>query len=105
MNHNNYRCICVTSFIRKLYGRVMKIRTETKVEISEQQNDFRSGRSCIYNVFSFIQLAEKSIAYSKELYLKFTDLKKAYDSVRVQKVCKVKSGQGVSVVYINGLKE
>lgn len=83
---NNYRGISVTPTLSRLYGRVSKARMEGQITETEIQSGFRPGRSCIDNIFCIKQLMEKTIAYGRELHIIFIDLKKAYDSVPVNKL-------------------
>jgi len=42
---------------------------------------FRAGRSTIDQIFTLRQLAGKYFAFSKELYVRYIDFRKAFDSV------------------------
>lgn len=102
---DNYRGISVTASIGRLYGRILKNRIEQSVEISEEQSGFRSGRSCVDNIFCLKQLAEKTIARSRELHLIFIDLKKAYDTVPVNQLWKAIENATIPTEYQNALKK
>jgi hypothetical protein len=52
----------------------------------EEQAGFRAGRSCIDNIFCITQMIEKKKATNRQLHLLFIDLKKAYDSIPLNKV-------------------
>lgn len=102
---NNYRGISVTSSLGRLYGRILKMRIEEELEESEEQSGFRPGRSCIDNIFCLKQLAEKTIAHGRELHIVFIDLRKAYDSVPVEKLWDALKDKGVQTGYINAIKQ
>ena len=48
---------------------------------TEEQAEFRAGRSTTDHVFSLKQLKEKNMSVDQRLHLLFVDLEKAYDSV------------------------
>ena len=49
--------------------------------LSENQNGFRAGRSCMDTLFTVKRLMEMSSEKQKELWLIFVDFTKAYDTV------------------------
>jgi hypothetical protein len=62
------------------------MQLEGNIQDAEEQSGFRAGRSCIDNIFCLKQLGEKSINYGLETSLTFVDLKKAYDTVPINKL-------------------
>lgn len=104
-NCGNYRGISVLSSIGRLYGRILTKRLEQQTSITEEQSGFRSGRSCVDNLFCIKQLMDKSIAHGSELHLIFVDLKKAFDSVPLNKLWEALEDQGIQSVYINAIKK
>jgi hypothetical protein len=52
----------------------------------EEQSGFRTGRSCIGNIFRITQMIGKKKATNRELLLLFIDLTKAYNSVTLNKL-------------------
>jgi hypothetical protein len=51
----------------------------------EEQSGFQAGRSCIDNIYYITQMTEKKIATNRELHLLYIHLKRAYDSVLLNK--------------------
>ena len=56
------------------------------ISLSDEQQGFRSGRSCVDAVFVLRQIVEKSIEYNKPAYLCFIDLTKSFDRVRIDDI-------------------
>ncbi len=77
----SYTGISLLTIPGKVYGKVTKERVQrlTEEKISEQ-GDFRKGRGCVDQIFSFRMVVEKILAKGKKLYAAFMDLEKAYDS-------------------------
>ena len=88
----------------RLYGRIVKTRLEGIVQDAEQQCGFCAGRSCIDNIFCLKQLGEKSISYGLETSLTFVDLRKAYDTVPINKLWNVMRAAGINEIYVKVLK-
>ena len=57
------------------------IRDKTENVITEVQSSFRRGTVCIDQIFIVRQICEKYSEKSKDVYLAFLDLEKAYDRV------------------------
>ena len=102
---NNYRGISVLASVGRLYGRIMKKRIENEMEEEEEQSSFRSGRSCIDNIFSLKLLMEKKLAHGREMHMLFVDLKKAYDSIPLNKLWEAMEKGNISGNLINIVKE
>ena len=56
------------------------------ISLQDEQQGFRSGRSCTDAVFALRQITEKSIEYNKPAYICFIDLIKAFDRVRLKNI-------------------
>ena len=70
-----YACMC-TYFYVCIEGRLRKI-----VKIDSMQFGFMSGRSTTDAIFIVRQLQEKYLAKSKDLWMAFVDMEKAFDRV------------------------
>ena len=79
---DNSRGITLLSIPGKVYARVIQHRLVRFAErrLSENQNGFRAGRSCMDTLFTVKRLMEMSLEEQKELWLIFVDFK-AYDTV------------------------
>ena len=77
----NYRGISLLSCISKLYSSIMNKRITQYLEendiLAEEQNGFRSGRSCEDHVFTLSSV----IRNNASVFMAFIDLKKAFDFV------------------------
>ena len=61
----------------------------------EEQNGFRTGRSCIDNVFTIKQTTEKRREFNLETHIAFLDLEKAFDRVNRHKLWKILNKRGI----------
>ena len=100
----NYSGISITSSIGRLYGRVIKMRLEGILQNAEEQSGFCAGRSCIDNSFCLKHLSEKSISYGQDTCLTFVDLRKAYDTVPINKLWNVMRVAGINETYVKAVK-
>ena len=65
----------------------------------EEQNGFCAGASCLDNIVTLKNFLKKE-CQNVEIHLVFIDLKKAYDSVPLNKLWSVLLKHGVNVVYV-----
>lgn len=102
-----YRGISVTGTLSRLLGKwiQIKLRQEIGHKISEDQNGFTPGRSCVDNLFVLQQVLEKMTAKGEEVHLAFIDLEKAYDSVPRSKLWEALRIIGVSAELTALIKE
>lgn len=82
----NYRAINLLNSSLKLLTKIITTKINEATSLSEEQQGFRSGRSCNDAVFTIRQIIEKSIEYNKPAYLCCIDLVKAFDRVQLQDV-------------------
>lgn len=77
---------------------LLRKRNEQNERRSEEQQGFRSGRSCTDAVFVIRQMTEKSIEYNKPAYMcLYVDLEKAFDRVELKDVTSI-----IHIYYITG---
>ncbi|KAL0149136.1 hypothetical protein M9458_055568 [Cirrhinus mrigala] len=78
------------------------MKNDFELQMAEEQAGFRPGRGTIEQIFSLTLIIEKSFALQeKELYLIFTDFKKAFDRVWLQGLWKVLHHYGIHPKLIN----
>ena len=81
----NYRGITLCSHVYKLYCSIMNERLTGWVEDSDilcdEQNGFRSGRSCLDQLSSFTNIIDTRKKSRKQTYACFVDFSKAYDRI------------------------
>ena len=77
----SYRGIKLLEHAMKVLERVIEGRLRKIVKIVSMQFGFMSGRSTKDAIFIVRQLQEKYLAKSKDLWMAFVDLEKAFDRV------------------------
>ena len=79
------RCISILCSVAKVYSSLLNSRLQKFLEsnkiLVEEQNGFRSSRSCIDHIFILITVLRNRKQLGKDTYLAFIDYKKAFDSV------------------------
>ena len=85
----NSRCITLMSCVAKLYSKILTSRLSKYVEennlLVDEQNGFRSSRSCIDHIFVLSTILRNRLALGKDTFCCFIDYLKAFDSVnRIQ---------------------
>ena len=102
----NWRGINLLSVPGKIFCRVLLRRMKTSLEkiLREEQAGFRSGRSCIDQIFVLRTIIEQSIEWNSSLYLNFIDFAKAFDSVHHSTLWKILESYGFPKKVINILK-
>mgnify|MGYP000420915844 FL=1 len=83
---SNYKGINLLDTAHKLMTKVITNKLNSIISLSDEQQGFRSGRSCVDAVFVLRQIVEKSIEYNKPAFLCFIDLTKAFDRVRIDDI-------------------
>ena len=81
----NYRGISLLCAVSKLYSSVLNARLLPYLEnnglLVDEQNGFRSGRSCQDHVFSACTVIRDRLSQKKSTFATFIDLQKAFDFV------------------------
>ena len=87
-NGENYRGLSVTPTLSRVYGKIIKNRIETEFRDleAEEQAGFRTGRSTVDHLYAITQIIEKKTAFDQGIYMLFVDLKKAYDSIPLNRL-------------------
>ena len=80
---SNYRGISLLSIPSKVYAKILdsRLRSRTESMVMEVQGGFKSGRSCVDQIFTIRQLSEKILEKNKQMIIACVDLEKAYDKV------------------------
>ena len=94
---SNYRGISLLNAGYKIYTKIITNRLKPISEsvLSEEQNGFRVGRSCIDNVFTVKQIIEKRREFNLETQMAFLDLKKTFDTVSRGKLWEILYRKGL----------
>ena len=98
---NKYRSISVFSFPEKVYAnplkkvatKVLNLRLSWKIPNEVFVLDVR--RSTADQLFTLLQMFEKSWKYAEDIYICFVDLEKSYDGDPRDKMCRVLREYGV----------
>ena len=77
----SFRGIKLLEHTMKVLERVIEGRLRKIVKIDSMQFGFMSGRGTTDAIFIVRQLQEKYLAKSKDLWMAFVDLEKAFDRV------------------------
>jgi len=77
----SYRGIKLLDHAMKVFERVIEKRVRAQVQLDDMQFGFCPGKSTTDAIFIVRQLQEKYVSKSKELWMAFVDLEKAFDRV------------------------
>ena len=99
-NVDNYRGISLLSILSKCYTSVLNTRLYAWLEnnnmISENQAGFRKKYSTVDQVFNLYAIVQKCMSKKgSKLYVAFVDFKKAFDSVRHDKLIECIRSHGI----------
>ena len=77
--------------------KIMKNRLYNQLDLQqpEEQAGFRRNYATIDHIHTINQVIEKAKEYKLDLYMMFVDYKKAFDSVKHEKIWESLSNQGV----------
>ena len=102
----NYRAICLSSVMFKLYTRIIETRLRQQVEskLEEEQGAYRPGRQTHDHIFTVRNIMEKATGYNKNTYLAFIDLQAAFDSVPKNEIWKAMEKIGATTKIISAIK-
>ena len=81
----NYRGITLVSCVYKIFSSLINTRVLNFLEQNEllvdEQNGFRSGRSCSGHLFSITSIVRKRLETGSSTFCAFIDLQKAFDRI------------------------
>ena len=81
----NTRPITIMCVVVKLYASILNRRLQIYLEenkiLSDEQNGFRAGRSCIDHIFTLITILRNRKSMNKSTFLCYIDFRRAFDSV------------------------
>ena len=107
-NVDNYRGVSSISILSKCYTSILNARLYSWLEnnhlICENQAGFRKKYSTIDQIFNLYAIVQKCMSRTgKKLYVAFVDFKKAFDSVRHDKLLEYIRKQGVKGKFFASL--
>ena len=81
----NHRPITIMCVIAKLYAGILNRRLQSYLEdnniLSDEQNGFRAGRSCIDHIFTLMTILRNRKSMNKSTFICYIDFRRAFDSV------------------------
>ena len=84
-NPLDHRPLCIMSCVAKIYSCVLNVRLQNHLNsnnlLSDTQNGFRAGRSCIDHIYSLVTILRNRKLQNKQTFLCFVDFRRAFDSV------------------------
>jgi exonuclease III len=102
---SNYRPISLQSVVYKTFSSVLTKRLSDLVEhhslLSNTQGGFRRGRSCLEKVNLLTLVARSAKERGQEMHILFADVKKAYDSVPIDKLGEALHYHGIDKHFID----
>lgn len=95
--HDNYRLIALIPHASKIMLHIINERLKTYLswQIPEEQTGFVKGKGTREQILNVRQLIEKAREYNVPLYLCFIDYKKAFDSIKWDKLWTILAEMGV----------
>ena len=79
------RCISIMCCVAKIYSWILNKRLQKHLEsndlLVDEQNGFRSARSCIDHLYVLVTVLRNRKELKKDTFVIFVDFKKAFDSV------------------------
>ena len=107
---DNYRGVSLLSITSKIFTGILNRRlynwAEENEKISREQAGFRKSYSTIDHIFTIYSMASNCLYGRKrgKFYVCFVDFKKAFDTVKRDKLWEVLDRQGVSGKMINSIR-
>ena len=100
---DNWRGITLLSVPGKVLSIVLlnRLRHAVDEHLREQQAGFRSGRSCIEQIFVLRQVIEQTLEYQRRLALNFIDFTKAFDSIHRDTLWQIARSYGIPTHFID----
>ena len=85
---DNYRGISILAVPYKVFCRMLLMRMQEGVEkkLRQEQAAYRRGRGATEQIFILRNILQQSAEWQTPLYIGFIDFKKAFDSVRRDKL-------------------
>ena len=107
-NPSSYRGITLTCVMYKVYCNVLNKRLNDWADdhciLAEEQNGFRSGRSCLDHLLTLTSVVQTRKSQRKDTYVAFVDFSKAYDKINRNKLWKKLAAFGINDKFLNALK-
>ena len=108
-NVDNYRGVSLLSIISKCYTTILNTRLYAWLEennlISESQAGFRKQYSTVDHIFTLYATIQKCVNRRKgKLYVAFVDFRKAFDSVKHDKLIECLKNEGIKGRFFAALK-
>jgi hypothetical protein len=99
LNCDNYRAICLSVVILKVFSDIIEKRLRELVEdnLEEEQAAYRKGRQTQDHICVLRSVTKKAIDTDSPIYLAFVDLKVAFDTVPKKSLWKALDECGIDM--------
>ena len=94
-NPEKYRGINLLNTHLKLTTAIIAEKLTKTVNLEDEQQCFRCGRSCTDAIFIVRQLAQKALEFNRHAFFCFTDIEKAFDKIHLKRVLNTLENQGI----------
>jgi len=104
---DNYRGISLLSVPYKVFCRMLLMRMQDGVEkkLRQEQAAYRRGRGTTEQIFILRNILEQSAEWQTPFYIAFIDFKKAFDSVRRDKLWNILRHYGIPDNFVDIIQE
>ena len=103
---DNWRGVALLSVPGKVLCRIIIDRIKGGVDgmLRKEQGGFRTGRSCIDQIFVLRNIIEQCVEWNSPLFINFVDFRKAFDSVHRESLWNIMSVYGIPRKLITMVK-
>ena len=103
---NNYRPICITPMLYKLFSRILLSRIHEKLDEaqSKDQAGFRAEFGCINYIFTLTAITKRANEFGKLLWIATVDFEKVVDSGEYKAIWTALLQQGIEPAYVTLLQ-
>ena len=102
----NYRPICIIPLLYKVFSKIVCSPVQDKLVAAQSgdQAGFRPGFSCDDHLFTVSMVVEKCNEYGKPCWMAAIDFKKAFDSIKHERIWRALEARKVHPAYIRVLQ-
>ncbi|KAK9881036.1 hypothetical protein WA026_014379 [Henosepilachna vigintioctopunctata] len=101
----NYTGIYLLDSMLKLITKIFTTKINSITTLADQQQGFRTGRSCTDAIFVMRQVLEKSIEFNKPAFLCFIDLQNAFEKIQLKDVIRLLYSRGIPKNLVETIKD
>ena len=104
---NNYRPICITPILYRLFNKILLSRIHKKLDEaqSKDQAGFRAEFGCINYIFTLTAITKRANKFGKLRWIATVDFEKVFDSVEYKAIWTALLEQGIEPAYVIRFKD